>query len=79
MLQNVSLVSLHGYPHLLEGRGTVVSDDALHAPAYGDLFPRNPDDGAHSLVRSSLDVDDRAVFHALFHAYLSWFVLTFIM
>jgi hypothetical protein len=26
-------------------------------------------------VRSSLDVDDRA----LFHAYLSWFVLTFIM
>ena len=75
MLQNVSLVSLHGYPHLLEGRGTVVADDGLQAPAYGDLLPRNPDDSSHSLVRSSLDVDVRA----LFHAYLSWFVLTYIM
>ena len=40
----------------------MVADDALHAPAYGDLLPRNPDDGSHSLVWSSLDVDDRAVF-----------------
>ena len=48
------------------------ADDALQAPAYGDLLPRNPDNGSHSLVRSALDVDDRA----LFHAYLSW--LTYI-
>ena len=54
----------------------MVADDAPHAPAYGDLLPRNPDDGSHSLVRSSLDVDDRAVFQSLFHAYLSW--LTYI-
>ena len=53
----------------------MVADNALDAPAYGDLLPLNPDDGSHSLVRSSLDVDDRA----RFHAYLSWFVLTFIM
>ena len=58
-----------------ESPRTVVADGGLQAPADGDLLSHNPDDSSHSLVRSSLDVDDRA----LFHAYLSWFVLTFIM